>query len=117
LDVPPAVASAVWSSWKRLRWPRKWIVMIGRRVRNVMTREVITVDEEVPFTEMVRRMTVHKVSALPVVDSDGMVVGVVSEADLLDKEEYQDEEEGRTTSKGAATARRARSPWGAEPRR
>jgi CBS domain-containing protein len=55
----------------------------GRRVRNVMTREVITVDQEAPFTEMVRRMTVHKVSALPVVDSDGMVVGVVSEADLL----------------------------------
>ncbi len=71
------------------------MAMISRKVRNVMTREVVTVDEQAPFTEMVRRMAVHKVSALPVVDGDGRVVGIVSEADLLRKEEYQDEEEGR----------------------
>jgi CBS-domain-containing membrane protein len=71
------------------------MAMISRKVRNVMTREVVTVDEQAPFTEMVRRMAVHKVSALPVVDGDGRVIGIVSEADLLRKEEYQDEEEGR----------------------
>jgi CBS domain-containing protein len=71
------------------------MAMISRKVRNVMTHEVVTVDEQAPFTEMVRRMAVHKVSALPVVDGDGRVVGIVSEADLLRKEEYQDEEEGR----------------------
>jgi CBS domain-containing protein len=69
--------------------------MISRKVRNVMTREVVTVDEQAPFTEMVRRMAVHKMSALPVVDGDGRLVGIVSEADLLRKEEYQDEDEGR----------------------
>jgi CBS domain-containing protein len=70
----------------------KWTAMISRKVRNVMTHEVITIDEQAPFTEMVRRMAVHKVSALPVV-SDGRLVGIVSEADLLHKEEYQDQED------------------------
>ncbi len=66
-------------------------MMISRTVRNVMTREVVTVNEQAPFTELVRLMAVHKLSALPVVDGDGQVVGIVSEADLLRKEEYQDE--------------------------
>jgi CBS-domain-containing membrane protein len=67
--------------------------MISRKVRNVMTREVMTVTEQTPFTEMVRLMAVHKISALPVLDDDGHVVGIVSEADLLRKEEYQDEQD------------------------
>jgi CBS domain-containing protein len=71
------------------------MAMISRKVRNVMTHEVITVDEQAPFTEMVRRMAVHKVSALPVVNTDGRLVGIVSEADLLHKEEYQDQEDAR----------------------
>ncbi len=66
--------------------------MIVRKVRNVMTQEVVTVSEQAPFGEMVRLMAVHKISALPVVDADGRVVGIVSEADLLRKEEYQDDE-------------------------
>lgn len=71
------------------------MAMISRKVRNVMTHEVITVDEQAPFTEMVRRMAVHKVSALPVLDDRGRLVGIVSEADLLHKEEYQDLEDER----------------------
>ena len=71
------------------------MAMVSRKVRNVMTHEVITVDEQAPFTEMVRRMAVYKVSALPVVNDDGRLVGIVSEADLLHKEEYQDQEDDR----------------------
>jgi CBS-domain-containing membrane protein len=69
--------------------------MISRKVRNVMTHEVITIGEQAPFTEIVRRMAVHKVSALPVINDDGRLVGIVSEADLLHKEEYQDQEDTR----------------------
>jgi CBS domain-containing protein len=69
--------------------------MISRKVRNVMTHEVITIDEQAPFTEVVRRMAVHRVSALPVINTDGRLVGVVSEADLLHKEEYQGQEDSR----------------------
>jgi CBS-domain-containing membrane protein len=68
--------------------------MIYRKIQNVMTREVVTVTEQTPFTEMVRLMAVHKISALPVVSEMGWVVGIVSEADLLRKEEYQEDYDG-----------------------
>jgi CBS-domain-containing membrane protein len=53
-----------------------------------MTRDVITVDEDTPFKELVALMADTKVSALPVLDADGRVVGIVSEADLMLKEEF-----------------------------
>jgi CBS-domain-containing membrane protein len=68
--------------------------MLSRRVRSVMTREVVTVTEQAPFTEMVRLLAVHKISALPVVSGTGWVVGVVSEADLLRKQQYQADYDG-----------------------
>lgn len=55
-------------------------------VREVMTRLVVTAGEDTAFGEIAARMVDHHVSALPVVDSAGQVVGVVSEADLLIKE-------------------------------
>lgn len=56
------------------------------KVRDVMTRTVITAGEAETFRELAARMLDHHVSALPVMDADGQVVGVVSEADLLVKE-------------------------------
>jgi CBS domain-containing protein len=53
-----------------------------------MTQDVVTVDEDTPFREIVALMADCKISALPVVDADGRVVGIVSEADLLLKEEF-----------------------------
>jgi CBS-domain-containing membrane protein len=61
---------------------------MGGRVRDVMTREVVTVDEEASFKEMAATMAERRVSALPVLDQDGRVAGIVSEADLLLKEEF-----------------------------
>jgi CBS domain-containing protein len=54
-----------------------------------MTTQVVTVGPATPFKEIVARLAEHRVSALPVVD-DGLVLGVVSEADLLLKEEFPD---------------------------
>jgi len=56
-------------------------------VADVMTREVVTVDALAPFKEVVRLMQEHEVSALPVVDADGVVLGIVSEGDLILKED------------------------------
>jgi CBS-domain-containing membrane protein len=58
-----------------------------RRVRDVMTREVVTVDEDTPFKEIAELLADCHISAVPVLDPDGRVVGIVSEADLLLKEE------------------------------
>lgn len=63
--------------------------MTHRTVRDVMTWDVVTVNEDTPYREIVDLMTGWGVSALPVVDASGGVVGVVSEADLLHKLEFR----------------------------
>ncbi|GLW50320.1 hypothetical protein Stsp02_59810 [Streptomyces sp. NBRC 14336] len=64
------------------------------RVSDVMTHTVVAVGSEAPFKEIVSLLDEWKVSALPVLAGEGRVVGVVSEADLLLKEEFRDTEEG-----------------------
>ncbi|MEU3906284.1 CBS domain-containing protein [Streptomyces goshikiensis] len=59
--------------------------MKHREVRELMTREVVTVLGNAPFKEIARTLTEHKVSAVPVVDSAGRPLGVISERDLLPK--------------------------------
>jgi CBS-domain-containing membrane protein len=54
----------------------------GRRVADVMTREVISVDVGVALEEIVALMEQHRIKRVPVVEGD-RVVGVVSRADLL----------------------------------
>jgi CBS domain-containing protein len=53
------------------------------RVRDVMTAPVITTRERTPVRELVDLMATHRVSAVPIVDDDNRVVGLVSQADLL----------------------------------
>ncbi|MFD7013357.1 CBS domain-containing protein [Streptomyces sp. NPDC059928] len=59
-------------------------------VSDVMTQTVVAVGREAPFKEIVRTMEQWKVSAMPVLEGEGRVIGVVSEADLLPKEEFHD---------------------------
>jgi CBS domain-containing protein len=59
-------------------------------VKDLMTIQVVTVGPATPFKEIVARLAEHRVSAAPVVDEAGRVLGVVSEADLLLKEEFPD---------------------------
>ncbi|MFJ3235296.1 CBS domain-containing protein [Streptomyces sp. NPDC086787] len=61
-------------------------------VSDVMTSAAVTVGREARFKEIVRLMDERHVSAVPVVGGEGRVVGVVSEADLLPKEEFRDRE-------------------------
>ena len=51
-------------------------------VRDVMTREVITVSPETPFEDAAQLMCDRKVGGLPVVESD-RVVGVITETDVF----------------------------------
>ncbi|MEV5909030.1 CBS domain-containing protein [Streptomyces chartreusis] len=66
-------------------------------VRDVMTRDVAVVGRDATFKDIVRTLQDRKVSALPVVDGGGRVLGVVSEADLLHKEEFRDGDPDRYT--------------------
>jgi CBS domain-containing protein len=60
-------------------------------VSDVMTHTVAAVGPRAPFKELVDLMQDWKVSALPVIEGEGRVVGVVSEADLLPTEELRDD--------------------------
>jgi CBS domain-containing protein len=64
-------------------------------VGDVMTRRVVALDHKATFKDIVKAMRQWKVSALPVVEEGNRVVGVVSEADLLRKQEVRDGEPGR----------------------
>jgi CBS domain-containing protein len=55
-------------------------------VRDVMTREVVSVTEDTPFKEVAYVLLRNHVGAVPVLDSAWQVRGVVSETDLLAKE-------------------------------
>jgi CBS domain-containing protein len=53
------------------------------RVRDVMTTDVVTVDQITPFKEIARLLVEHHISAVPVLRLGRHVSGVVSEADLI----------------------------------
>ncbi len=63
-------------------------------VKDVMTTRVIWVHQDASFREMAAALREHRVSAFPVLDKAGKVIGVVSEADMLTKEALDSEPEG-----------------------
>jgi len=63
------------------------------KVRDVMTKNVITVEPGASLKDAARLLVEHGISGLPVV-ADGVVLGVISEADLLFKERGPAEHRG-----------------------
>jgi CBS domain-containing protein len=62
---------------------RRW----ARRVSDVMTTSVVTVDRITSYQEIDRLLIDHRISGVPVLKMGREVVGVVSEADLLAAED------------------------------
>ncbi|MGQ9887308.1 MAG: CBS domain-containing protein [Aggregatilineales bacterium] len=52
-------------------------------VEKVMTRRVLTVRPDTTIIDAARVMLENKVSGLPVVDSDGQLVGMITESDVF----------------------------------
>jgi CBS domain-containing protein len=82
--------------------PRGW----GRRVSDVMTTSVVTVDRITPYKEIARLLAEHRISGMPVLKMGRHVAGVVTEADLLAAQEK--------TARRVRSAAAARTWW---PRR
>jgi acetoin utilization protein AcuB len=53
------------------------------RVEQIMTTRVITVTPDLPIEEAARLMVVNRIGGLPVVDDQGVVVGVITETDIF----------------------------------
>ncbi len=56
------------------------------KAEDVMTTRVITVTENQTKQQAARLLTQHRISGLPVVNDDNVVVGVVTEYDVISKE-------------------------------
>lgn len=61
------------------RSPAGW----ARRVSDVMTASVVTVDRITPYKEIARLLSEHRISGVPVLTMGRQVAGVVTEGDLL----------------------------------
>ena len=61
---------------------KEFVKSHAKRVRDVMTREVITEQPETPLREIANLMEKHSIKRVPIV-RDELVVGIVSRANLL----------------------------------
>jgi CBS domain-containing protein len=53
--------------------------------RDIMTRRVYTITPEASVQKVAQLLTRNSISGVPVVDTDGKIVGVVTEADVIGK--------------------------------
>jgi CBS domain-containing protein len=67
---------------------------MSARVIDVMMTSVVGVRADAPFKQIAAQLSGQNLSALPVLDADDTVIGVVSEADLLPKEALEAGYEG-----------------------
>ncbi len=68
-----------------LRAYQQAIYRLTRKVkaREIMTSDVVSVVEETPLTEVAKMMASRRIAGVPVVDSHGKPIGVISEKDFL----------------------------------
>jgi CBS domain-containing protein len=57
------------------------------RAHQIMTKDVVTVGPEASIVEAARLMLEHHISGLPVLDTDGKLIGIVSEGDFMRRSE------------------------------
>ncbi len=55
------------------------------QAKDIMTREVITVQTSTPVREVAETLWTRKIGGAPVLDETGRLVGVVTESDLIDQ--------------------------------
>ncbi len=53
--------------------------------RDIMTREVVTVPPEASVEDLAKLLEEHRISGVPVLDKDGVLVGVVTQSDLVQR--------------------------------
>lgn len=64
------------------------------KIRDVMTTDVITAHVDMPFKALVETMIDRNITGIPIVDDDGRLLGIVTEADLVDKQAYGEPPQG-----------------------
>jgi len=60
-------------------------VPLNTHLRKVMSKNVVTVEEDASFAEAKRLMTLHRIRHLPVLDKKGCLVGMLTLRKILDE--------------------------------
>lgn len=55
----------------------------NKKVKEIMSKQVITVPEDAPLMECIDHMLKHNIKRLPVVNKEGKVVGMIYERDVF----------------------------------
>ena len=64
------------------RFKQEFYKFLNTKVKDIMTKEVITVEPEVSVEELARFITLKRINPVPVV-SQGKLVGIVSRSDIV----------------------------------
>lgn len=56
------------------------------KVKEIMTKDVVTVTKETTVMELARIFAERHISSLPVLDSAGNLIGIVTETDLVEQD-------------------------------
>jgi len=62
--------------------PRDYVKSHGRTVKDIMTRDVVTVTEETDLAEVATLLETHRIKRVPIV-REGKIVGIVSRSNLV----------------------------------
>ncbi|WP_328724537.1 CBS domain-containing protein [Streptomyces sp. NBC_00259] len=77
------------------------------KIGSLMVDDVVSVIPQTSFKEVAKLLAVHRISGLPVVDTDDKVLGVISESDLILRQ--------AGAAPAAEPARRAQPAWRPPP--
>ncbi len=68
------------------------------KAREIMTRNLIGVNDDAKVEDAARQRTRNRISGLPVINSHGMLVGLVTEHDLIKKKDVPSKKSRRGVS-------------------
>lgn len=69
--------------YEELLEPERFRTSLSRGVADVMSTDVVSVQSEADVTEVIDAMVAQRIGAVPVVDPEGRLVGIVSYVDIL----------------------------------
>lgn len=103
------------------RWPKGGPFMTAKQpcalwpaqVRDLMSTEVVTVEPTATVKDVARLLVEHDIRMVPVVDIDDLLVGVVSEADLISREGYPVQRRHRLSERVELARDEHRHHWSA----
>ncbi len=72
-----------WDSENRIYITKRELKVPDKLVRDVMTKELVTITRKTPISRAAQLMKQHRIEQTPVLSADGKLIGIVRDIDLL----------------------------------